>query len=90
MEALYVYTIKENNHKLSIMDLFCELKSTYGLSYLFITHDIKAAYSISDELDNLPILLINTKSSIQFISQKMKLARAYLSCEFLSDFRFVS
>ncbi|MCZ8511860.1 nickel import ATP-binding protein NikE [Paenibacillus filicis] len=33
-----------------ILALLSDLKSTYGLSYLFITHDIKAAYSISDAL----------------------------------------
>ncbi|HZG15822.1 MAG TPA: nickel import ATP-binding protein NikE [Candidatus Bathyarchaeia archaeon] len=33
-----------------ILDLFRELQSAFGLSYLFITHDIKAAYSISDAL----------------------------------------
>lgn len=33
-----------------ILDLLRELKSEFGLSYLFITHDIKAAYSISDAL----------------------------------------
>lgn len=33
-----------------ILSLLSELKSVSGLSYLFITHDIKAAYSISDAL----------------------------------------
>lgn len=33
-----------------ILRLLNELKSSFGLSYLFITHDIKAAYSISDTL----------------------------------------
>lgn len=33
-----------------ILRLFRELKLMFGLSYLFITHDIKAAYSISDVL----------------------------------------
>lgn len=33
-----------------ILGLLRELKSEFGLSYLFITHDIKAAYSISDGL----------------------------------------
>ncbi|MEW9699408.1 nickel import ATP-binding protein NikE [Paenibacillus sp. SI8] len=33
-----------------VLALFGELKSAFGLSYLFITHDIKAAYSISDTL----------------------------------------
>ncbi|MGF9909036.1 nickel import ATP-binding protein NikE [Brevibacillus porteri] len=33
-----------------ILGLLRELKSVFGLSYLFITHDIKAAYSISDGL----------------------------------------
>ncbi|MDN7245535.1 nickel import ATP-binding protein NikE [Planococcus shenhongbingii] len=34
----------------NILSLLNELKSAYGLSYLFITHDIRAAYSISDAL----------------------------------------
>lgn len=34
----------------NILDLLSELKSEFGLSYLFITHDIKAAFSISDVL----------------------------------------
>ncbi|MFJ5760526.1 nickel import ATP-binding protein NikE [Neobacillus sp. NPDC093182] len=33
-----------------ILDLLKELKADFGLSYLFITHDIKAAYTISDQL----------------------------------------
>lgn len=33
-----------------ILALLNELKQSFGLSYLFITHDIKAAYSISDRL----------------------------------------
>ncbi|GED17847.1 nickel import ATP-binding protein NikE [Aneurinibacillus migulanus] len=33
-----------------ILSLLSELKSVFGLSYLFITHDIKAAYFISDAL----------------------------------------
>lgn len=34
----------------NILKLLDELKDEYGLSYLFITHDIRAAYSISDTL----------------------------------------
>ncbi|MDN7240989.1 nickel import ATP-binding protein NikE [Planococcus sp. N028] len=34
----------------NILNLLNELKSEYGLSYLFITHDIRAAYTISDAL----------------------------------------
>ncbi|MBC6972027.1 nickel import ATP-binding protein NikE [Bacillus sp. Xin] len=34
----------------NILNLLSELKSAFGLSYLFITHDIKAAYFISDAL----------------------------------------
>ncbi|GLI08210.1 hypothetical protein YDYSG_42400 [Paenibacillus tyrfis] len=34
----------------NILALLSDLKSMIGLSYLFITHDIKAAYSISDVL----------------------------------------
>jgi nickel transport system ATP-binding protein len=33
-----------------ILELLKELKADFGLSYLFITHDIKAAYTISDRL----------------------------------------
>jgi nickel transport system ATP-binding protein len=33
-----------------ILELLSELKEDFGLSYLFITHDIKAAYSIADTL----------------------------------------
>ncbi|KGR77192.1 nickel import ATP-binding protein NikE [Ureibacillus sinduriensis] len=33
-----------------ILELLKELKQDFGLSYLFITHDIKAAFSISDRL----------------------------------------
>ncbi|WP_186578507.1 nickel import ATP-binding protein NikE [Aquibacillus kalidii] len=33
-----------------ILELLKELKVDFGLSYLFITHDIKAAFSISDAL----------------------------------------
>lgn len=33
-----------------ILTLLNELKVDFGLSYLFITHDVKAAYSISDKL----------------------------------------
>ncbi|WP_438445482.1 nickel import ATP-binding protein NikE [Gorillibacterium sp. sgz5001074] len=33
-----------------ILQLLNELKTSYGLSYLFITHDIKAAYAISDAI----------------------------------------
>ncbi|MGI8386726.1 nickel import ATP-binding protein NikE [Robertmurraya sp. P23] len=33
-----------------ILQLLSELKDDYGLSYLFITHDIKAAFSISDKI----------------------------------------
>lgn len=33
-----------------ILQLLSDLKDDYGLSYLFITHDIKAAFSISDQI----------------------------------------
>jgi nickel transport system ATP-binding protein len=33
-----------------IIELLKELKADFGLSFLFITHDIKAAYTISDRL----------------------------------------
>lgn len=34
----------------NILRLLNDLRTTYGLSYVFITHDIKAAYTISDAL----------------------------------------
>ena len=34
----------------TILELFQDLKTRFGLSYLFITHDIRAAYSISDTM----------------------------------------
>lgn len=34
----------------TILDLLQDLKTMHGLSYLFITHDIRAAYSISDTM----------------------------------------
>ncbi|WNC12268.1 nickel import ATP-binding protein NikE [Brevibacillus brevis] len=37
-------------NQMHILRLFGELKSVFGLSYLFITHDIKAAYTISDRV----------------------------------------
>jgi nickel transport system ATP-binding protein len=33
-----------------ILNLLGELKSSHGLSYLFITHDIKAAFAVSDAI----------------------------------------
>lgn len=37
-------------NKTSIIELLKELKADFGLSFLFITHDIKSAYTISDRL----------------------------------------
>ncbi|WP_426445331.1 nickel import ATP-binding protein NikE [Paenibacillus sp. S-38] len=37
-------------HQTNILHLLNDLRSSFGLSYLFITHDIKAAYTISDAL----------------------------------------
>jgi nickel transport system ATP-binding protein len=37
-------------NKTSIIELLKELKADCGLSFLFITHDIKSAYTISDRL----------------------------------------
>lgn len=34
----------------TILELLQDLKTRYGLSYLFITHDIRAAYAISDAM----------------------------------------
>ncbi|SHS24358.1 oligopeptide/dipeptide ABC transporter, ATP-binding protein [Mycobacteroides abscessus subsp. abscessus] len=36
-----------------ILQLLSDLKDDYGLAYLFITHDIKAAFSISDQIGML-------------------------------------
>lgn len=35
-------------HQMHILSLLGELKSSFGLSYLFITHDIRAAYAVCD------------------------------------------
>lgn len=55
-----------------ILQLLNELKNDFGLSYLFITHDIKAAFSISDHIGVLEkgelIELYNSKD--QFFSSK--------------------
>ncbi|AFC32578.1 oligopeptide ABC transporter ATP-binding protein [Paenibacillus mucilaginosus 3016] len=37
-------------HQTNILRLLSDLRSAFGLSYLFITHDIKAAYTIADAL----------------------------------------
>ncbi|WP_100407495.1 nickel import ATP-binding protein NikE [Bacillus solitudinis] len=55
-----------------ILELLNELKDDFGLSYIFITHDIKAAFSISDTLGVLEkgklIELYDSKE--QFFSSK--------------------
>ncbi|MBP3953019.1 nickel import ATP-binding protein NikE [Bacillus suaedae] len=55
-----------------ILELLAELKDDFGLSYLFITHDIKAAFSISDQIGVLEkgelIELYDSKD--QFFSSK--------------------
>lgn len=55
-----------------ILELLSELKDDFGLSYLFITHDIKAAFSISDYIGVLEkgelIELYDSKD--QFFSSK--------------------
>ncbi|WP_077210620.1 nickel import ATP-binding protein NikE [Bacillus dakarensis] len=55
-----------------ILQLLSELKDDFGLSYLFITHDIKAAFSISDQIGVLEkgelIELYDSKD--QFFSSK--------------------
>ncbi|WP_025681446.1 nickel import ATP-binding protein NikE [Paenibacillus massiliensis] len=37
-------------HQTHILSLLAELRATYGLSYLFITHDIRAAMGICDRI----------------------------------------
>lgn len=37
-------------HQTQILSLLAELKASYGLSYLFITHDIRAAMTICDSI----------------------------------------
>ncbi|TWT00174.1 nickel import ATP-binding protein NikE [Planomicrobium sp. CPCC 101079] len=60
-------------NQMNILNLLNELKSVYGLSYLFITHDIRAAYSVSDSLAVLEkgkiIEVCNDKNDI-FTSQQ--------------------
>ncbi|MBG9585570.1 nickel import ATP-binding protein NikE [Cytobacillus firmus] len=55
-----------------ILELLNELKEDFGLSYLFITHDIKAAFSISDQIGVLEkgelVELYDSKD--QFFSSK--------------------
>ncbi|USK57884.1 nickel import ATP-binding protein NikE (plasmid) [Cytobacillus solani] len=55
-----------------ILELLRELKDDFGLSYLFITHDIKAAFSISDQIGVLEkgelVELYDSKD--QFFSSK--------------------
>lgn len=55
-----------------ILKLLSKLKDDFGLSYLFITHDIKAAFSISDQIGVLEkgelIELYDSKD--QFFSSK--------------------
>jgi nickel transport system ATP-binding protein len=55
-----------------ILQLLSELKDDFGLSYLFITHDIKAAFSISDQIGVLEkgelVELYDSKD--QFFSSK--------------------
>ncbi|UYY99335.1 nickel import ATP-binding protein NikE [Peribacillus frigoritolerans] len=55
-----------------ILELLSELKKDFGLSYLFITHDIKAAYSISDTLGVLEKgeLIEHFNSKDQFFSSE--------------------
>lgn len=55
-----------------ILQLLNELKDDFGLSYLFITHDIKAAFSISDHIAVLEKgeLVEHYDSKDQFFSSK--------------------
>lgn len=52
-----------------ILSLLSELKATLGLSYLFITHDIKAAHVISDSL-----AVMDKGQIVELCSDKSKLA----------------
>lgn len=54
-----------------ILSLLSELKSASGLSYLFITHDIKAAFAISDALALLEKgeLVVKPEENAQFLQQ---------------------
>ncbi len=60
-----------------ILKLLSELKDDFGLSYLFITHDIKAAFSISDRIGVLEkgelIELYDSKD--QFFSSKQPIVK---------------
>lgn len=52
-----------------ILSLLSELKATLGLSYLFITHDIKAAHVISDSL-----AVMDKGQIVELCSDKSQLA----------------
>ncbi|TES53157.1 nickel import ATP-binding protein NikE [Halalkalibacterium halodurans] len=64
-----------------ILELLRELKAVFGLSYLFITHDIKAAYSISDELavTEKGQLIEQCKDKAQLFSSKHPAVKNLLS-----------
>lgn len=53
----------------AILKLLLDLKANFGLSYLFITHDIKAAYHISDALAVMDQgeLVVHSENKEQFI-----------------------
>lgn len=53
----------------AILKLLLDLKANFGLSYLFISHDIKAAYHISDALAVMDHgeLVVHSENKEQFI-----------------------
>lgn len=65
-----------------ILNLLQDLRITFGLSYLFITHDIKAAFMISDTfavMDNGQIVeLCNDKE--QFLQSTQPAVKSLLDC----------
>lgn len=68
-------------NKSLILELLKDLKVDFGLSYFFITHDIKAAYMISDQLGVLDKgeLLSYYKSPHQFIDSEKAIIKDMLA-----------
>ncbi|WP_436374520.1 nickel import ATP-binding protein NikE [Cytobacillus sp. BC1816] len=73
-----------------ILELLSELKDDFGLSYLFITHDIKAAYSISDKIGVLEKgeLIERYDSKDQFFSSKHPIVKRLRDCILAEHPRF--